>query len=349
MQNRETELPFLGNIGLIMTYKCQVRCPHCILDAGPHRTEEVNAEEALDWIRQITAYENSKVIILSLTGGEPFYDIEKLRLISDYADTQGLYVSAVTNAYWASSPEEAARVLAQVPAIRMLSLSTDVYHQRFIPFQNIKNAIRAIQDLEKQYTVAVCMEDANDPALRKIREELLTVTTQDHIFSALTFPVGRAMQHVDAGRYPMSAQVPASACVTCSSPILFPDGHVVACIGPLIDLTYPHALYLGNIREESLQSILDRAQMNPILHVLRVWGPRKLIQMLQEAGYEHLLARNYVEGSICSACYQLFSNPQINELLLALTAKPAFMREVAYARLYYMNESQMAQAIPYAS
>ena len=322
-----------------MTYKCQVRCPH--------RTEEVNTDEALDWIDQIASYQDSKVIILSLTGGEPFYDIEKLRVISDYADAQGLYVSAVTNAYWASTPEKAADILAGLPAIRMLSLSTDVYHQRFIPFQNIRNAIEAMQDLEKLYTVALCMEDVNDPAFQSIHRELLSVTTEERIFSAITFPVGRAMKHVDPGRYPMSTEIPVSACVACSSPIIFHDGRVVACIGPLIDLAYPHAMVLGNLREENLQSILDRAQMNPILHAIRVWGPRRLIQILQEAGYGSLLAENYVEGSICSACYQMFANPRINELLLALTSNAEFIREVAYARLYYMNEAQMVQTFQF--
>lgn len=36
---RLTEMPFLLNIGLMMTFKCQVACPHCIVQADPHPPE----------------------------------------------------------------------------------------------------------------------------------------------------------------------------------------------------------------------------------------------------------------------------------------------------------------------
>lgn len=42
------ELPFLCHIGLVITYKCQVACPHCLLEAGPQRTEEMQLRFGLD-------------------------------------------------------------------------------------------------------------------------------------------------------------------------------------------------------------------------------------------------------------------------------------------------------------
>jgi len=38
---QEAETAFCENIGFLMTYRCQVACPHCIIRAGPHRTEEI--------------------------------------------------------------------------------------------------------------------------------------------------------------------------------------------------------------------------------------------------------------------------------------------------------------------
>jgi MoaA/NifB/PqqE/SkfB family radical SAM enzyme len=345
LEERLTEMPFLSNIGLIMTYKCQVRCPHCILDAGPHRTEEVQVTDARDWIKQISAYHKGTIYVLSLTGGEPFYDVNKLRVISDYADSLGLYVSAVTNAYWASSAEKAAQVLKEVPAIRMFSVSTDVYHQQFIPFSNVQHAVQAMQTAQIPYTVSVCTENDQDAAYQKILQQIRQITTEEKIFTAITFPVGRAFKNVDPSRYPVSSEPSVSACAAGSSPILFPDGRVVACIGPVIDIKSPHALMLGNLREESLQEILDRAQINPLLHAIRVWGPKKLVQLLQEAGYGHLLPEVYVGNSVCSACYQLFSNPELNDLLMELTSNDEFMRTIAYARVYYLNEAQMVNQL----
>jgi len=68
--------PFMRNVGLLLTYHCPVSCAHCILRAGPDRHEEMSLEDARDWIHQIAAYRNGYVIVLSLTGGEPFSNLK---------------------------------------------------------------------------------------------------------------------------------------------------------------------------------------------------------------------------------------------------------------------------------
>lgn len=52
----------------MLTYKCTIACPHCIVEAGPHRKEEMRLDEALDWIKQAKAYRNGHIIGLALTG-----------------------------------------------------------------------------------------------------------------------------------------------------------------------------------------------------------------------------------------------------------------------------------------
>src|SRR3972149_5167068 len=93
------EMPFLKNIGLLMTYQCQVSCPHCIIEAGPNRKEHMVYEDTCNWIDQIAAYRNGHIKVMSLTGGEPFIDIQFLKKISELAEARGLFVSAVTNAH----------------------------------------------------------------------------------------------------------------------------------------------------------------------------------------------------------------------------------------------------------
>ena len=117
MEEKPLEMPFLRNVGFVVTYKCQVSCSHCILEAGPHRTEEMALEDSLDWIRQVSGYRNGYIKVLSLTGGEPFYDVEKLRKISAFASKRGVIVSAVTNAYWADTRENAVSMLESMPEI----------------------------------------------------------------------------------------------------------------------------------------------------------------------------------------------------------------------------------------
>jgi organic radical activating enzyme len=345
MNDKLPEMPFLKNIGLLMTYRCQVTCPHCIIEAGPHRHEEMDLEDALAWIRQAAQYRAGYIKVLSLTGGEPFYDITKLRQISSYGNRSGFLVSAVTNAYWASSPGEAITTLRSLPAVQMLSISTDAYHQVAIPIERVRNAAEAARVLGVPFTVAVCTENEDDPAYRAIVDELAAFVDKDLILTAVTFRAGRALKRGAGLRYAMSDDPPVSACSAGGSPIVFPDGRVMACIGPVIGLEEPHPLLLGNLREDCLRRILDSAELNPILHIIRLWGPRRLISMIREAGLGHLLPRSYVKDSVCNACYSLMSSPAIVEYLWELSEDPRLKEKVAYARAYYLKELRMIELL----
>jgi hypothetical protein len=338
-----TEMPFLRNVGLIVTYQCQVTCPHCILQAGPARTERTRLEDALDWVGQLAAYRDHYVWVLSLTGGEPFYNLSVLHKLSEYGAQQGLLVSAVTNAFWATSLHRAVRVLESLPSIRMLQISADYYHQLSIPFERIKNAIQAARACMLPYTIAVCTENESDPAYQDTIARLSALVDPNLIYTAITFPVGRAAESCDSSHYSYSQEPPISACTAGSSPIIFPDGRVIACIGPVIDLDGSHPLLLGNLNRESLAEVFDRAQSNPVLHAIRLWGPRKLIEIIQQAGFGDLLPQRYYGNSVCSACYQLMANPEIVDFLSELARDFSYQRKIAYGRVYYLREPEMVE------
>ena len=340
MSENLLEMPYLKNIGLIVTYKCQVACPHCIIEAGPNRKEEIQIDDAFNWIRQIAKYREGFIKVLSLTGGEPFYNIEKLASISSYAEENGLLVSAVTNAYWATTPETALKTLQKLPAIKMIAISADAYHQKEIPFKRVKNAINAAKKLDIPYQIAVCTENQEDKEYKKTLKALEEITEPETIKTALTFPVGRALE-IDKPNYVTSKDPPISACSAGSSPIIFPNGNVIGCIGPVINIKSDHPLLLGNLKRNSLKDVLDASEKNAIYHAIRIWGPRKFISLAKEARLEKYLPKKYIANSICYACHSLMSQDQIRKFLQALAIDPEFRKKVAYARLYYLKEKQM--------
>ena len=138
-----TGFAFLRNIGLMMTYRCQAACPHCVVGAGPHRKEEVSLEEAIGWISQMAAYRDGHIAALSLTGGEPFCCFEKLKEATRYAAQLGMVVTTVTNGFWATTVSEAVSVLARLEGLKMIGISADPHHQAFIPFDRVRNAVAA--------------------------------------------------------------------------------------------------------------------------------------------------------------------------------------------------------------
>jgi MoaA/NifB/PqqE/SkfB family radical SAM enzyme len=335
------EMPFLKNIGLLMTFQCQVACPHCIIEAGPHRKEQMFLKDTFDWIEQIASYRDGHIRVLSLTGGEPFINLGRLEAISDFADRQGLFVSAVTNAHWASTPAKALQTLENLPALKMIQVSADIYHQKYIPFQRVINAVVAARECQVPLTVAVCTENDTDPGYLDIMRQLEEIIEPELIYTAITFRAGRALKEGNGHKYEISPMPPLSSCGAGSSPIIFPDGRVIACIGPIIDLKENHPLVLGNLRQNTLDEILEAAETNPILHAIRLWGPQKLITMLQSAGLQSHLPEQYIKDSVCHACYELMSRPVITTFMEELSQDPEFERTVAYGRIHYLNEPEM--------
>jgi len=65
--------------------------------------------------------------------------------------------------------------------------------------------------------------------------------------------------------------------------------------------------------------------------------------MLREAGLSRYLPFEYVTDSVCSACYNLMSNPAVRDWLRELENDVEFRRKVAYGRLYYLNETGMLE------
>lgn len=336
------ELPFLTNVGLLLTYKCTVACPHCIVKAGPHRKEEMLLEQTFNWLDQIKKYRDGHVCGISLTGGEPFYNLENLIKIADYANNLGLIVSVVSNAFWASTREKALEVLGKCSSIQMISISSDIPHQKLIPFSNVKNAIWAAKKLRKLYNIAVSTENENLPEFKMLMDDILEIADSENVNTSLILPVGRAMEEMDQGKFVYSMEPSKAACSMASFPIIFPNGNIIACIGPPITLPESNPLFLGNLNKESLTDIFDRAEHNYILHAIRVLGPRMLVKLLEDNGYEHLLPDHYVKNATCDVCYQLLSNKQTVDVLNQLIESDSkFRMKVEYGRQYYLNECEM--------
>ena len=120
---------------------------------------------------------------------------------------------------------------------------------------------------------------------------------------------------------------------------------MVACIGPLIELTTPHLLLLGDLRRESMGEILERPQSNTILHMIRVGGPYKLVTLIREAGRGGYLPEQYIANSIWQRCYHLLSTPPLVSFLTELAQDPNWQRTTAYGRAYYLEEPEMMEQL----
>lgn len=56
-----------------------------------------------------------------------------------------------------------------------------------------------------------------------------------------------------------------------------------------------------------------------------------------------LLPREYIRDSACDVCYKLMSDKQIVRDLENILQDDQFLEILAYARVYYLNETKMAE------
>jgi len=136
--------------GLILTYWCSSRCASCYLCCGPDRSEAMTVEQALAYWRSLqeACPHGCRV---HLTGGEPFGDWPKLIELATRARQEGLgpLQKVETNAFWADDAATVRRRLAELDRAGMVKLviSTDPYHQAFVPMARVRLAARAAEEV----------------------------------------------------------------------------------------------------------------------------------------------------------------------------------------------------------
>ena len=131
-----------------------------------------------------------------------------------------------------------------------------------------------------------------------------------------------------------------------SSPVIFPNGDVIACIGPPITLPKYNPLYLGNLQKENIGEIFERAESNYVLHSIRTFGPKVLVELLNQYKYEELLPKEYIENAICDVCFKLLSKKAICDVISDLIEKDEMFRlKTAYGRQHYLDEPEMIKYV----
>ena len=320
-------------------------CPHCIVEAGPKRRKEMEIKEALDWISQVSTYRNKYILSLGLTGGEPFYNLDRLEAISTHSRRLGLFVTTVTNAFWAPTKERALEVLQRMKGIQLISLSTDAHHLKQSPIENIKNAAWAARKTGHLYDIAICTDSKTDPAFLRLDEALRASGEGEHMKVTVTAPLGRAQDLIGHSNFEMDSVPAGGGCVLASSPLVFPNGKIIGCTGAFVALPPTHRMLLGDLRKESLETILDRSESNPYLHAMRLWGPYGLSVILREHGFGNLLPREYIKDCPCDACFKLFTNRRLVKALDAIMRDDEMLKLVACGRAAYLDEPALAQSL----
>ena len=118
-------------------------------------------------------------------------------------------------------------MLETLPSLKMISISTDIYHQIAIPLERVKNVVRAAQAGGIVYSISVCTENEEEPGYLEIMRRIQEFAPRELILTAIALPVGRAQSKLGRDRLQHNRRVPIFGLPTGSSPVISPRRHRV--------------------------------------------------------------------------------------------------------------------------
>ncbi len=117
----------LSGLHILLTYRCTSRCDHCFVWGAPEQTGVFTLAQLDDVLDQ--AKEAGMIEWIYFEGGEPFLSYPVLLHGVRAAAGRGFHVGVVTNAFWATTAEDAEAWLAPlVENLASLDASTDELH-----------------------------------------------------------------------------------------------------------------------------------------------------------------------------------------------------------------------------
>ena len=153
-------IPEPASGGLILSYKCNSRCQHCMYacepDWNPNWISEEQLENTLDQIAdkiQPAPY-GPKTISpnhgLHITGGEPFLNYDLLSLAIEKAASKGIPSLFVeSNCSWCTDEQAALDKLRNLKSkgLEGILISVNPFYLEYTPFENTKRCIRASKEV----------------------------------------------------------------------------------------------------------------------------------------------------------------------------------------------------------
>jgi hypothetical protein len=344
--NREKQMinrgAYFSNFCIELTKKCNIRCRHCILDAQETHNMELGWPVIKRLIKEAAVLGDIKEI--GFVGGEPFLELDTLINAVNLCKMLGMKASVVTNGSWAFSEEKAKKILEKLRGLTTLCVSTDTFHQEFVSIDRIRNVILSCHELGIDCDVYFC--HLNDPVseIEALKKQLAGVEGLYNLKHQPVVFLGRAATQIDINSL-YSYDTRGQFCYSVDNPLVNSNGNVVACCGGAVIWPGNHPLQLGNIHYQTLDEIRKAADLNPIIHALRLWGPNELVHLVQKQvereGYSFNQPPMDEIWNLCLLCKYIVANLDHAELLRRVAKDPEVYHNIAAVRLIELAEISM--------
>lgn len=274
----------ITGIHLLLTYQCNFACDHCFVYSCPDAKGVMKISDIREILSEAQRAGNIEWIFFE--GGEPFLYYQTMLWGLRAAEEYGFKRGIVTNAYWATSVEDAKEWLAPISEIGVssLSISDDVYHCG----ENEENLAKYALGAAKEMGLPTGKITIEDPSkyLKEIEWKGKPVVEGKVQFK------GRAVEKLTA-ELPTKPWMEFDRCLdenfsNQSRVHIDPFGYVHVCQG----------ITIGNMKQIPLSRLLVdfRPEEHPICGPILRGGP---VELVKQYGLQP--AEGYVEE--CHLCY----------------------------------------------
>lgn len=273
----------ITGLHLLLTYECNLRCDHCFVWGGPGQTGVMKFRTLQEILAQ--AGRMGTVEWIYFEGGEPFLHYGMLLTGAQLAAAEGFRVGIVSNAFWATSREQAlVRLRPLAGIVQDLSISADAYHGGEVSDALARNALVAAEELR----IPVDVIRIAPPGLGEAADGQIPPGE-----SAVVYRGRAAVKLAPLVEHSPWRQFTACPHEDLREPgrvHLDPFGHVHVCQG----------ISLGNFLERPLKEIFEEIDpaSHPITGPLLRGGPAELARI-----YELPCSAGYADA--CHLCYSV--------------------------------------------
>lgn len=271
----------LTGLHLLLTYQCTFECDHCFVWGSPFQSGTMT----LDTVRQILrqGQELGSVTSIYFEGGEPFLYYPILVRGVELAAQMGFEVGVVSNAYWATSEEDAREWLRPLAGkVDDLSVSSDLFHYS----EKISRQSRHAEAAAKQLGIPVGVITIEKPETAGAGSGQIALGESGVMYR------GRAAEKLA----PHAPQQPWESFTACPHEDLRDPGRVH--VDPFGNLHLCQGLVIGNLFVTPLREVCAAydPERLPLSGPLLAGGPRRLFE-----AYD--LPHQAAYADACHACY----------------------------------------------
>lgn len=289
-----------SSVGILLTENCNAKCKMCCDSRGEVKGKTLSLSEINTILENIK--ECKEINSIGITGGEPLLYPDLVEYILNFDYGRPLNFTIKTNGFWGNNKEKARDFINKNKnKINSLSFSYDEFHKEFIDIDNIKNLIDIANEYNIKTEIIGCfLKSGVNPG--DILNELgdYAYVTNFHYQpvintgSAKNFHDSEFIKLLNSDNHEIRCFAP------CESQLLInPNLTVYPCCSQVIENTI---LEVGNLRNDSLNSIISSIKHNQIFYTIFTKGFTPFIDFMKKNNikYEKQLS------SPCEVCASLF-------------------------------------------